>query len=110
MRSTGKNTFRPLRLARGALLRLDSSTLVGQQGSKLLQNLTCGFPRQFDDELSFSNTPIEILYLVGKNDSGERRSRRNRPFERIAFDVACVRTQDRQSEFAVDCGVGLAQV
>jgi len=31
-----------------------------------LQNLICGFPRDFADELGFSDAPIEILYLIGK--------------------------------------------
>jgi hypothetical protein len=77
-----------------AVLRANS-LMLGQQRSKLFQNLICRFPRQFADELSFSHAPIEILHLIGKNDSSELRSRKNRHLEWITLYLACDRTPDR---------------
>ena len=48
---------------------MNLSTSIGQERSKLFQNFICGFPWQFADELGFSDAPIEILHLIGENDS-----------------------------------------
>src|SRR3970040_1161818 len=61
------------RIQKSCLIRLSPSfaslTPIKQQRSKLFQNFICGFLRQFADELGFSNAPIEVFHLVGKNDS-----------------------------------------
>jgi len=80
---------------------MSSLALIDQQRPELFQNFICGFSRQFADELGLSNTPVEVFHLVGKNDSGELRSRRNRYLERISFDLARHWTHDRQSNLAV---------
>src|ERR1044071_4282563 len=64
-------------------------------------NFAHGFLRQLADEFGAPDAPIEAFHLIGENHAGELRSRRDRHLERVSFNLARYRAQDRQPDFAV---------
>jgi hypothetical protein len=72
-----------------------------KQSEQFTEGLRYSVFWQLTEKLSVTDAPIQVLHLVGENNTLDFALRGYRNLEGIVLDLACDWTQDRETDFTV---------